>query len=586
MYHQIKPKEPTMKKKNIAPCGGERLRIRAEGKAADGPSNPEDMLSPKQVQQVVHDLRVHQIELEMQNEELRRVQTEVEVSKQRYFDLYNLAPVGYFTLSEQGVILEANLTATKLLAQTRDALVEKPLSRFILPEDQNLFSESCKTLFRTTLRQGFELRLVTADGSPFWGRIEASLVKGSNSSRVCFAVMSDITERKLMEEKVLRTQRMGSIGTLASGVAHDLNNIITPIVLAANMLRSAEDSNSRECFISSIEKCAQRGADIVNQVLIFARGAEGERVTLPLNRLVNGMEKILRETFPKNIVIESSMPPELWRVNADPTQIQQVILNLCINARDAMPRGGTLLISAENEKIGDKFASMVPDAKAGDFAMLSICDSGTGIPREIVSKIFDPFFTTKEVGKGTGLGLSAAIGIVRSHGGFVTVVSEEGKGSTFKLFLPRETGDTTELRTAESIKMPQGDGETILVVDDEIYIAKMTAMVLERNGYKALIAAEGTAALALYREHAHEIKVVFTDVMMPGMDGVGLAQALKGIDAQVKIVASTGHAAETREAELRALGVNVILSKPFDSRKLVTTIYDAIHPRASKPDKA
>jgi CheY-like chemotaxis protein len=254
-----------------------------------------------------------------------------------------------------------------------------------------------------------------------------------------------------------------------------------------------------------------------------------------------------------------------------------VLLNLCINARDAMPDGGHLFMTAGNQEIDENFASTIPDAKPGDYTMLSISDSGTGIPREIIGKIFDPFFTTKEVGKGTGLGLSTVMGIVRSHGGFVTVESEEGRDTVFKLFLPREMGDTAGRRDLAQIKMPRGDDETILVVDDELYIAKTISIVLGNNGYKVLTADNGVAALALYREHANEIKVVLTDVMMPGMDGISLSRALKEIAPQVKIIASTGYATESREVELRALGVNVILSKPYDAKKLVSTLHDAIH---------
>jgi len=391
------------------------------------------------------------------------------------------------------------------------------------------------------------------------------------------AVKQDITERKQMEENLLRTQRMESIGTLASGVAHDLNNILTPIILSAEMLREAEQPDARECFIATIEKCAERGANVVNQVLTFARGAKGERMILQLNRLVDDMEKMMRETFPKNIAITTSIPSELWAVKGDPTQIHQILLNLCINSRDAMPDGGTLLISAENEEIDGDFAAMAPEAKAGDYAMLAVSDSGMGIQPEIIGKIFDPFFTTKEVGKGTGLGLSTVMGIVRTYGGFVTVESEEGRGSTFKIFLPAEIGDTEEQNHLPHTEIPQGAGETILLVDDEVFIAKVTALVLEKNGYKVLAAAEGTDALALYKKHASEIQIVLTDVMMPGMDGVHLARALKEINPQVKIIASTGQATEIRQAELRSLGVNVILSKPFDAKKLLSTLRDAIH---------
>jgi PAS domain S-box-containing protein len=570
------PQKQAMRKKDIRPCGANDLRVRAEERMRTDKSGPWETLSPQQVQQVLHDLKVHQIELEMQNEELRRMQMELEVSRERYFDLYNLAPVGYFTLSNKGLILEANLTAARLLRATRAALVQEPFTRFILPEDQDTHYKFRKVLFETGSPQVCDLRLMREEGSPFWARIEATMAQEVEGPPVCRAVMSDITERKQREEKVLRTQRMECIGTLASGVAHDLNNILTPIILSTNILHEFDAPESREALLVTIEECAKRGADIVNQVLTFARGTTGERTPLQLNDLIHDMEKVIRVTFPKNIVILSSVASELWPVKADSAQIHQALLNLCINARDAMPEGGTLHISAKNEEIDEEFAATVPDAKAGAYAILSISDSGTGIPREIINKIFDPFFTTKEVGKGTGLGLSTVMGIVRSHGGFITVESEKGRSTTFKLFLPREKNGTAKKRPLAPMEMPQGNGEVILVVDDELYVAKATSMVLEKNGYKVITAFEGTAALALYREHANKIKVVLTDVMMPGIDGVSLSRALKEIDPQVKIIACTGHATETREVELRALGVNVILSKPYDAKKLVSTLHEAI----------
>jgi PAS domain S-box-containing protein len=395
---------------------------------------------------------------------------------------------------------------------------------------------------------------------------------------VILELFYDITERRAMENKLQYSQRMESIGTLAAGVAHDLNNIITPIILSTEMLREAEDSATRECLISSIEACAQRGAAVVNQVLTFARGAKGERSALQLNHLVDDMVKIGCETFPKNLTITSEIPSDLWPINGDSTQIHQVILNLCINARDAMPEGGTLHISAENAEIDENFAAMVPDAKAGDYAMLAVSDTGMGIAREIVLKIFDPFFTTKEVGKGTGLGLSTVAGIVRSHGGFVTVKSEAGLGTTFKVFLPRDMEGTAEQKHLPPTEISQvGGGATILVVDDETVIAKTLSMVLANKGYKVLTAFDGNEAMALYREHANEIDLVLTDVMMPGMDGVALFRALKEINPRVKILASTGQASESRQDELHALGVDHILHKPYDAKKLLKALHDAIH---------
>ena len=390
-----------------------------------------------------------------------------------------------------------------------------------------------------------------------------------------FGTIQDITEQKQLEAKLQQTQRMESLGSLAAGMAHDLNNILTPINLFADLLREEAEPATRESLIRSIEQCAKRGADVVSQVLIFARGSKGDRKILQLNDLVKDMERVICETFPKNIAAVRSIPAGLWSVKADRTQIHQVLLNLCINARDAMPEGGIITILAANETIDEHFASMVPDAEAGEYAMVSISDSGSGIPRDIHKKIFDPFFTTKELGKGTGLGLSTAIGIVRSHGGFITLESEEGKGSTFKVFLPRELKGEEAPTPEGSLATQIGEGSTILVVDDEVLIVIATSMMLKKSGYNVLTSADGTEALALYKANATRIDLVLTDVMMPRMDGVELARALKKINPEVKIIASTGQASEILQADLQALGVHLILRKPYDIKQLLAALQSA-----------
>ena len=439
---------------------------------------------------------------------------------------------------------------------------EVPLARAVL------YGETCSRDF-IIRRPDNEDRIVWANAAPILdsnGKVKAGIV-----------VFQDITERKQLEETLLRTQRMESLGTLASGVAHDLNNILTPIILATEMLYDVDEPDSRKSLLKSIEQSAKRGANVVNQVLVFARGAKGERSNLELKHIVQDMEKMMRETFPRNITISSSIPSGLWPVNGDPTQLQQVLLNLCINARDAMPGGGTLSISVENAVIDEAFATRVPFARAGNYVMLSFADTGIGIPHEFIGKVFEPFFTTKELGKGTGLGLSTVIGIVRSHSGFVTVESEEGRGSTFKVFLPIEKGGPAEQTPLEKTTSLRGREETILVVDDEVFITETTAMVLENCGFKVLAATSGTEALALYREHSTEIDLVLTDVMMPGMDGVELSHALREINPEVKIIASTGQVTDIRQSGLRALGVNVILRKPYNAKTLLATMHDVIH---------
>ena len=462
---------------------------------------------------------------------------------------------------------------TLLPLWTREMFLEH-----LLPEDRPKVERSFREAAAAQSDWSIECRILRADGEVRWIWVAGSHVRAMEGKPVRMAgIVKDITDQKHMADMVLRTQRLESLSTMASGVAHEINNILTPIILSSDLLRGVQESAARESLIASIEKHAQRGADMVNQVFTFARGSKGERTALQLHSLIDNMETIMRGTFPKTISITSSVPLDLWPVKGESTQLHQVLLNLCINARDAMPNGGSLGISAENKRIDQSLAARLPDAKAGDYAIVSITDTGTGIPSEYIDRIFDPFFTLKEFGQGTGLGLSVVSGIARSHDGFVTVESEEGCGSTFRLFLPRETGGKPEQRHLEPMKMPQGGGETILVVDDESFIAKVTSLSLKQNGYNVLTASDGASAIALFRERANQIEIVITDVMMPEMDGVSLTRALKEINPRVKIIASTGHATKENQSELKALGVNVIMGKPYTINQLLTVLHEAIH---------
>jgi len=385
-------------------------------------------------------------------------------------------------------------------------------------------------------------------------------------------ISRDITERKRIEEQLLRSQRLESIGTLASGVAHDLNNILAPILMSAPLIRDALAPEYHD-LVFAIETSAQRGADIIKQVLTFAKGVDGERALMRPKYLTEEIAEIARQTFPKPIRIIHRDNKDVWQVSVDATQIHQVLLNLCVNARDAMPDGGTLTIGVENAELDEHFAAMIPDGKAGRYVLFFIQDTGTGIAPEICEKIFDPFFTTKEFGRGTGLGLSTVRGIVKSHEGFVNVYSELGKGTTFKVYLPSvegQEGPGEPPATEEAIW--RGNGETILVVDDEPEIRRVTENLLKLNGYKVLVAIDGTEALALYAQRGPEIDLVLTDVMMPHFDGTALARTLKKMNPTVKIIASSGNGQDARVAELRLLEPEAILMKPYTREQLLKTL--------------
>jgi nitrogen-specific signal transduction histidine kinase/ActR/RegA family two-component response regulator len=392
----------------------------------------------------------------------------------------------------------------------------------------------------------------------------------------------DITMRKELETQLTQMQRMESVGRMAGGIAHDLNNILTPILMGAPLLRIGLPPVQVEKTLVSIETSARRGADLVKQLLMFGRGVEGRRQAVRLKTLVREMEQIMRETFPKNIVIACDVPIDNWPLMGDATQLHQVLLNLCVNARDAMPAGGRLSITAQNVRIDENYAGMSPEAKPGAYACLIVTDTGTGIPPEVMDKIFDPFFTTKEVGKGTGLGLSTLIGVVKNHSGFVTVESEVGRGSTFKIYLPAEPGAKEDAPAdAMPTEVPRGNGETILVVDDEANIRDVIGQTLEQYGYRVLIAADGGEACAKFALHLAEIKVVLTDLDMPVMGGVVMTQVLRKMNPAIRIIISSGKISDRTDpagaAALQDLEVNSILTKPYTAEAVLRLVHELLH---------
>jgi len=379
-----------------------------------------------------------------------------------------------------------------------------------------------------------EVKQRTKEGKELIVEARASLISTSDGTpRSVLVINTDVTEQKKLETQLLRAQRLESIGTLASGVAHDLNNILAPIMMGAAVLRRSDMDEHDETILSTIETCAQRGADIVRQVLTFARGAEGERLRLQAAALIKDVAKIAEETFPKKITLRTSYSDSLWAVLGDPTQLHQILLNLCVNARDAMPAGGTLTLSAENFPVDEHYASMTPGAKPGPHVCFDVTDTGMGIPPQNMEKIFDPFFTTKELGHGTGLGLSSVIGIVKSHGGFMTVHSEIGRGTTFKVYLPAVVDKLERLAETPETVLPPAHGELLLLVDDEKAILQVARALLEGHGYRILTAEDATEALALFAMRKDEIKLVLTDLAMPLMDGVSLIRTLKKMKPDV-----------------------------------------------------
>ncbi|HSH93363.1 MAG TPA: response regulator [Roseimicrobium sp.] len=395
------------------------------------------------------------------------------------------------------------------------------------------------------------------------------------------AINTDITQRKDLEQQFLRAQRIESIGTLAGGIAHDLNNVLAPIIMSVDLLKMEEKDGRRLELLTSIETSANRGASMVSQVLSFARGMEGRRVDVQPKHLIRDIIKITSDTFPKAIRVDSRIDPKLWSLKADPTQLHQVLLNLCVNARDAMPDGGQISISAENMMIDGHYAAMNIGAKVGPYIWIEVRDTGSGIPREIIEKIFDPFFTTKEVGRGTGLGLSTVMAIVKSHGGFIHVNSDPGTGARFRVYLPAQPDGTVAEPSASAVEIPRGNGETVLIVDDEPSIRQIIKQTLEAFGYKVLLAADGSEAVSIYARHQAEVAVVITDMMMPVMDGPATIQILLRLNPKLKIIGASGISTNGKITQASGLGVKHFLPKPFTAETLLKALKEVISERES-----
>jgi PAS domain S-box-containing protein len=471
-----------------------------------------------------------------------------------------------------------NLGAERLYGWSATEAIGRPMAELIFAEPSNR-----ESLLEQLISAGEfhgEVKHRAKDGHEVVVDTRVTLIRGDDGTpRSVLGISTDITEQKKLETQLLRAQRLESIGTLASGVAHDLNNILTPILMCAEVLKNNRASEDFSALVSLIEESGRRGAAVVKQVLTFARGIEGERITIKPTHLIDEMTDIAGKTFPKSIEITSHYPEDIASIEGDPTQLHQVLLNLSVNARDAMPNGGRLTITAENFEVDEHYASMTPGAKSGPHVMLRVSDTGTGMPRANIEKIFDPFFTTKEVGKGTGLGLSTALGIVKSHGGFLSVYSEIGAGTTFKVFLPAQGIGETSLESKMPSELLKGKGELVLVVDDEVNILQVTKLVLESNGYRVLTANDGPEALALIAQQRDAINLVLTDISMPFMDGVMLIRTIKKMKLDTSIVASTGHGEQGRLAELQSLDVNYFLTKPYNTEKLLLGIRNALDER-------
>ena len=398
--------------------------------------------------------------------------------------------------------------------------------------------------------------------------------RGDDKGYICIDI--DITTRKKQERLSHRSQRLESIGTLAGGIAHDLNNVLTPILMGAKLLESERPNIDRRGLLTTMLASAQRGAALIQQLLSFAGGVRGERRPVHIDQIINETRGLLEHTFPKSILINSVVASDCPAVVGDSTELTQVLMNLSINARDAMPHGGSLLIEAEATHLNGNAQRMHPLAKPGPYLVVSVTDTGSGMTHEVLDRIFDPFFTTKEFGRGTGLGLATVQGIVTSYGGFVLVYSEMGRGSKFSIFLPATVDDSESTSAPISLATEVKMEGLVLIVDDEPTIREMTTAFLVACGYRVMTAEDGNAAIATFTRHRDEVSVVLLDMMMPGMDGLQTLDRLLQIDPKVKVIACSGLRTAHRETEVLERGAKQFLPKPYSDQQLLHALSNAI----------
>ncbi len=445
-------------------------------------------------------------------------------------------------------------------------------AREMLYRDSKDFTAAMSRTLELGEWQG-EIQQVNKAGNTLTVEARWTLVRdGEGEPKSVLAINTDITDRQKLEQQFLRAQRMESIGTLAGGIAHDLNNVLAPITMSIKLLGMIVKEPRALEILAVIETSARRGSEMVSQVLTFARGSDGHRSPVLIRSLIEELVRIIRDTFPKDITISTDLAPDLWSAEVDSTQIHQVLLNFCVNARDAMPRGGKLTIRATNKTADPSRVAIQPGINGGQYIHIDVEDTGTGMPKELIESIFDPFFTTKEPGKGTGLGLSTSQAIIKSHGGFIEVYSEPANGSRFSVYLPADGKTEPESTAKDESALPRGKGETVLVVDDENSIREITRQTLEAYGYSVLTAGDGAEAVSIYMENRGRIDVILTDMTMPVMSGPSLMIALKAIDPGIRVIGASGIAESDLVAKSRLAGMMEFLPKPFTTESLLKAL--------------
>ncbi len=506
----------------------------------------------------------------------KQIESDLINSERKYRTLFEESQDVIFIADAQGNLLDINRAGVRLFGYDTLDEIRKVKATLDIYDDPGEGKKMADAIIRSGRLKDYEIALKTRNDKPVIVLITAQAERDSNGLIVGYrGNMRDISERKQLEERFIQAQKMESIGLLAGGIAHDFNNILGGILGYASWLKT--NINRDHPFfrpVDTIEKSASRAAELTAQLLAFARGGKYDIRPSSLNSVISESMKILAGTLDKSIVIETFLNESLPTVEIDVGQIQQVLMNLCVNSRDAMPNGGRLTIQSSVTCLSETDVRNQPDAKPGWFAILSVSDTGVGMDDSVKQRIFEPFFTTKEKGKGTGLGLSMVYGVVKNHGGFINVYSEAGEGATFKVYLPL-SGKPEVLESASEMELAGGH-EAILVIDDEEAIRELAADILESYGYRVHLAVDGEEGAAVFRKEASRFDLVILDMVMPKQGGRETFLELKKVDPAVRVLFSTGYSQNEKVNEILALGVKGFIQKPYQLKELLAKVRDIL----------
>ena len=515
----------------------------------------------------------------------RRAENAAQASANDLRRLIETANAPIFGKNVHGKVNEWNRSAERLTGFSKEDVFNRDLVDFVSPGYKLAVKEVLDRALRGVETENFEFPLETKDGRRVTVLLNAGTRRGSEGEITgMVGVGQDITQLRQADQRSLRAKRLESLGTLAGGVAHDINNALAPIMLACGLLRKQAPDAAR--LIDILESSTRRGASMVQQLLTFAKGVDGERIAIDPRKLTRELEQIVSSTFPKNIRLRFSIGDELPSVIGDATQLHQVLLNLCVNARDAMPTGGAITIELSGVTVSTREAAEHDDCSPGRYLRWSVTDSGSGISTELLERIFEPFFSTKSPEQGTGLGLSTAMGIVRSHGGFMRVATQPGFGSTFSVYLPEAIGVEATNEKVHATRPFRGQGETILVVEDEPSVREVVRQILTALGFKVRVAVDGVSALSALAEPMNTIDGVITDLHMPNMDGIELARKVAVAYPSLGVILASGRLDRAELAAAEDAPFVAHLEKPFTIERLSEALRVLLtQPTTAKPDR-